>query len=53
MAVEGVHDDRRPRAPGEQRRDAADRARLGGVGVQDVRPECADQLDEPQIASAS
>ena len=38
VAVEGVHDDRRPRVAGEQRGDAADRAGLRGVRVQDVRP---------------
>ncbi len=38
VAVERVDDDRRPAAAGEERRDAADRAGLGGVRVQDRRP---------------
>jgi len=48
VAVERVHDDRRPCVPGEQRGGAADGSGLGGVGVQDVRPDLADQPCEPQ-----
>ena len=45
VAVEGVDDDRAPRA-GEERRGAADRPRLGRVGVDDVRTELADEVRE-------
>ena len=43
VAVEGVHDDRRPCVTREQRRRAADGAGLRGVRVEDVRPQPADQ----------
>ena len=46
--MEGVHDDRRPGAPGEQRGDAADRAGLRGVRVEDVRPLLADDPREAE-----
>ena len=47
VPVERVQDDRGPRAPGQQRRRAADRAGLRRVRVQDVRPLLADDLREP------
>jgi hypothetical protein len=45
MAVERMHDDRRPCVAREQRRDAADRAGLRRVRVQDLRPL---RPDEPR-----
>ena len=46
--MEGVDDDRRPRADGEQHGEATDRARLRGVGVQDLGAEGAQQAGEPE-----
>ena len=45
--MERVDDDRPPAQPGEQRRRAPDRARLGRVGVHDVRPHLPDDPREP------
>ena len=47
MAVERVDDDRRARRAGEAGGDAPDRARLGGMRVEDMRALLSDQLDEP------
>ncbi len=47
VTVVGVDDHRRPRVACEQRGRATDRARLGRVGVQDVRTDAADLADEP------
>ena len=43
VAVEGVDDDRRRRVARDDGGEPADRARLGRVRVQDLRPQLADQ----------
>ena len=48
MAVEGVHDHRRIGNARDRRRQPSDRSSLRGVGVQDVRPQRADQIAHPQ-----
>ena len=46
--MEGVDDDGRARAPGEESCDAADRARFRGVRVEDRWPHLADQAREAE-----